>query len=392
MIEKKRTFVVPFLLLLAGCYGDKLSSRVCFNPFKNVMGITEQEFKAVDSSKRQELSKAIKNYGGTFFLFKDRSKPTVGRPRALKFNVIEGTGDPAQTGFREKLDTPALQAAPENAGAVFQVASNFDCLEGGGGQQSKIMDYLSPGMYVQGESASISAMPGTIQRMYFNKPVNLLEGFSRKWNFNYSSGYVGYVPVIDQQFGNLTVAEIKKAAQDVEIGIQKDVCVTGGFGPTVNELATNCPVNEYLAVRIKPADAQRITQVFTAALNPYSNDTTSSGFRGLAQIFLHAGYSKTVHYSLEATDKLYLTLVGGGVFQNKIEWIADAITDALKQKVSSDLKMPLEINLIVYNSAGYKDRQDWYKAEKILQKLVSSTGGRWTRYSLKGEQIFTSFN
>jgi hypothetical protein len=364
--------------------------RELFDPFENIMGVSEAEYrilaKGFDFNQYAHTHcTSVLPYSGEFSIYKGDEQPTGIIPMVIRpfvFNVIEGTENPDNQWFREKLDTPALQAAPENVGAVFQVASNFDCLEGGGGQKSLIMDYITPGMYVQGEAASISAIAGTIDRMYFQLPVNLIEDFTKKWNFNYSSGYIGTVPNIDGQFGNLTEQELVKASQDVNVGIQKNVCVTGGFGPTRQELRS-CPQDHYLAVKIKPEDAQRVTQVFTAALNPYSNNPRTTGFKGLAKIFLHAAYGKTVKYSLVNSDKLFLTLVGGGVFQNKLEWIAQAIDHACRNTFVSGTKKPLEINLVVYNSAGYNDRKDWDTAETMLEKLVKDSGGTWTSYSSK---------
>lgn len=387
MQKEKIIKIASLFLLFAGCLGSRDLSREYFNPFENIAGITESAFRKLSSSARQSLGrKRVKPYAGDFMLYKGTEKTLKSLTfRSIRFNVIEGAENPDGKWFRKNLDTPALQVALENAGAVFQVASNFDCLEGNGGQKSQIMHYLSPGMYVQGEAASISAMPGTIHRMYFQKPVNLLKDFAQKWNFNYSSGYVGAIPRINEQFGSLTELELIKASQDVYVGIQKDVCVTGGYGPTRQELKQS-PHNEYLAVKINPHNAQRITQVFTAALNPYQNDSKSPGFKGLAKIFLYAAYGRTLEYSLENADKLFLTLVGGGVFENKVEWIAQAIKHGCeKMFVTSDSK-PLEVNLVVYNSAGYKDRQDWAKAEAILKDLVATSGGSWTRYTVAGEE------
>lgn len=274
-----------------------------------------------------------------------------------------------------------MQADPEHAGAVFQVASNFDCLEGGGAEHSRIMDYLSPGMYVQGEAAAVSAMPGTIYRKYFHQPVNLLQDFAKQWNFDYASGYVGKVPNSNGQFGALTDAEIMQAAQNVYVGVQSDVCVTGGFGPTRKELQ-KCPPNQYLAVKVPAGQEQRITQVFTAALNPYYNDPTTPGFKNLAKIFLHAAYDKTVSYAATSkAQKLFLTLVGGGVFHNKLAWIARAIDRACRKEYVTDATEPLDVTLVIYNSAGYKDRADWNIAKQVLQKLVKDTGGVWTALS-----------
>lgn len=387
----RNTLLLAVAIITLGTTGCSWSTRLYFDPFKHAVGVTEQEL--IDALKSQWNTRQIKQFretvvvpkAGSFEMYKGQTvskrciPPYTGR--MIVVNVVEGTTDPSDKTWREQLDTPALQAAPENAGAVFQVASNFDCLEGNGGAKSRITDYLSPGMYVQGEAAAISAMPGAIYRKYFNRPVNLLSDFAQEWDFNYSSGYVGNIPTINEQFGSMTDAEIIKASKNVYVGVQADVCVTGGFGPTREELQ-NCPVNEYLAVQVPEGQEQRVTQVFTAALNPYYNDPTTPGFKNLAKIFLHAAYDKTIEYAaMHKTNKLFLTLVGGGVFQNKLAWIAQAIDHACRQDYLSGNIEPLQITLVVYNSAGYKDRADWNNAKQVLQKLVKDTGGTWKVFS-----------
>ena len=130
---------------------------------------------------------------------------------------------------------------------------------------------------------------------------------------------------------------------------------------------------------------QKVTQVFTAALNPYYNNPTTKGFKNLAKIFLHAAYRGTLQVAESAeSQKVYLTLIGGCVFQNKIEWIAEAIEYELKNVLSKVSQKPLEVNLVIYYSNGYINKSDYKKAEDIFLKLVKQTGGLWTRYKDDG--------
>jgi len=389
MIKQFFSFILCFFLGTS-CDQEKISDpvvtnlssyREVFNPFHHVLGKNESAITVLDKPMVDE-------YAGTFELYSmmnatDSKKTSTG---CVRFNVIEGYDNPNNAWFREKLDTPALQALSENNGAVFQVASNFDCLEGGGGDHSQIMDYLLPGMYVQGEACAISALPGTIARKYFLPKINLLQDFNKKWNIGYSSGYVQKISKIDEWFGSLTDQEIYDAAQFVKVGVQMDTYVTGGFGPIRSELKSEYLSGKYKAVKVDfKKGNQKVTQVFTAALNPYYNNPTTKGFKNLAKIFLHAAYRGTLQVAESAeSQKVYLTLIGGGVFQNKIEWIAEAIEYELKNVLSKVSQKPLEVNLVIYYSNGYINKSDYKKAEDIFLKLVKQTGGLWTRYKDDG--------
>jgi hypothetical protein len=388
IIKQFFSFILCFFLGTS-CDQEKISDpvvtnlssyREVFNPFHHFLGKNESAITALDKPMVDE-------YAGTFELHSmidvtDSKKASTDR---ITFNVIEGYDNPNNAWFREKLDTPALQALPENNEAVFQVASNFDCLEGNGGDYSKIMDYLSPGMYVQGEASALSALPGTISRKYFLPKANLLKDFNKKWDIGYSSGYVQEIPKINEWFGSLTDQEIYDAAQFVKVGVQKDTYITGGFGPTRSELQATYSSGKYKAIKVDVAQNQKVTQVFTAALNPYYNDPKTQGFKNLARIFLHAAYRGTLQTadSLKS-PKIYLTLIGGGVFANKLEWIAQAIEYELNNSLLKNSKVSLDVNLVIYYSNGYKDRSDYNKAETIFLKLVKQTGGTWTRYKNDG--------
>lgn len=76
-----------------------------------------------------------------------------------------------------------------------------------------------------------------------------------------------------------------------------------------------------------------ISQAFCSAI-PVSYSSVPSGlWEPLARLILEAAYEATfaaavVNQSRGASDKLYLTRLGGGAFGNSQEWIDHAITRA----------------------------------------------------------------
>lgn len=77
-----------------------------------------------------------------------------------------------------------------------------------------------------------------------------------------------------------------------------------------------------------------VTQTYCSAL-PVAYSQQSSGlWASFAEIVLEASYEATIctgilNYIKTGNNKVYLTLLGGGVFGNKIEWIINAIKRSL---------------------------------------------------------------
>lgn len=370
--------------------------RTIFDPFENVMGISEKSFQQLPLYKQSSYLQngyLVNQKTGTRYatgLFEQKSLEDLRAELAKKpagkgctFHVIEGFDKPWESWFRHKVDITALQADPKNKDAVFQVASNFNALEGNGDPRMGIMPYLSPSLYVQGEAAVLSAMPGTIYRMYYaphviqgkkyygqlEKQVNFLQNFSSTNPpfIPVKNGYLGSI----QDIGMFDIAsheQIQEYTGRVVLGFHEGIQVTGGLGPQKSEL----PI--YKAVKITD-DTQRVNQVFAAAMmNPSS---ANLGEQKLARILLNAAYERILKYS-EAKNKkkVFLTLIGGGVFNNKLTWIADAIEKAVRGCLNQG---NLDIYLVVYYSQEY-DSSEWNYLKEKMKTLVEQSGGTYTQY------------
>jgi len=95
-------------------------------------------------------------------------------------------------------------------------------------------------------------------------------------------------------------------------------------------------------------DAQNVSQVFSAAPNVRLNGTTPTMWEPFAKLLLETTYEAalwtTVLNGAEEGGKpvIMLTMVGGGVFGNSIDWITDAIRRAvnvLKEAGVPDLEV-----------------------------------------------------
>ena len=229
-------------------------------------------------------------------------------------------------GSSPETDIGALQAsAPPRS--LFQVASQFNCLESPGPYLNSVKFYfLDP---TQGPRASISAFPGTLLRHYAapdgrggrfvqkdpSPQINLLHKLACAEVAQVQSGYLLASQVKDPQ----AFAEIlKHNFQDIEVGIHEGVeVVLGG--------------NWDGRVEGRPLIAQAFTSTLAAGGYSHVSFQASEWLLICGQL-LRAGYLGTLSGAVATGQKrAVLTLIGGGVFGNPISLIWDSIVWACRQ-------------------------------------------------------------
>lgn len=240
-------------------------------------------------------------------------------------------------------DVSVLHTDRDNQYAVFQAASQFNCLEfpsSRGVPENGIACYA--GDKTQGPACAIACAPGTVVRNYFgldgkgqqkDNQVNclkeceeLVENGSKRY-FEVVNGYTlasGDEPLLQLS----SVLEQSEEFKDefrkrLRIGVQWDTEVTSSkFG-----------LKRYEGPR------QLVTQAYCSACSvSYSRGGTES-WTSLASLVLEATYEATMYVALqnalnhegkEGSTKVFLSAVGGGVFGNDIEWIAAAMERAFE--------------------------------------------------------------
>lgn len=274
-----------------------------------------------------------------------------------KLSVLCGTQDLG------KVDVGYLQSLPENDGAVFQVASNFNALE----LMSKFDDraMTEVGNYVhdrtQGPFASISAAPGLIFRHYY--PFHSPETPPESWRQVYDGRQLellGELPLLVRN-GYL---ELQEPDLDRELPLplfrvahHRDVQVTFGL---VNG------GNHARVVRL-----QRVSQVFTATADLAC--TNLEFFRRrpkevekLVKTLLRGAYEGTLRAALSSgRHRVFLTLIGGGVFANPPAWMVDTLEDLLELITETGL------SVVINTYRGIPDRDAFDR----LVALARRTGG-----------------
>ena len=236
-------------------------------------------------------------------------------------------------------DVRNLLNSATNNGSIFQVASQFNCLE-------MVSPDVTPEQGItryewdrtQGPACSIAAGAATIYRNYFipidkdfgqttTRQINNLDSLTEKLaeDMNCSTSDLwfiknGYVITnekalnqIDTHLSDCNENDLDQYRQLLKIGVHWDVQVTTSF-------ENHQPI---------------VTQVFCSALPVAYNKVNPSSWSRIAQLILDASYEATlltgiINKKSNGNNSLFLTLLGGGVFGNKEEWIQKAIIRALE--------------------------------------------------------------
>lgn len=283
------------------------------------------------------------------------------------------------------FDVEALQAAPANRDAVFQVASNFNALEtihaDQDFEQQALIDYIHD--HTQGPAASLSALPGLVLRRYllhynptlpFNtwgqtvdNQVNFLHALPTNVLTMSRAGYAKLAPNGWLRSRPMPTAELY---EQIQVGVHTDVQVTAG-----KELGND----QQLLIADQE---QHINQVFTAA---FDMANTNHQFRteptacSWAQSIIDAAYEGTILSAIaHGKKRVFLTMVGGGVFGNKTTWPSKA----MMRMHNIIIKSGLEVVLIWRTNYRSKTISDDAKdALNQIIELAEATGGNVEFYT-----------
>lgn len=247
-------------------------------------------------------------------------------------------------------DVLALHGQSQHEGAMFQVASQLNCLE-----------FAHPNMTpedgvtgyahdpTQGPACALAAAPATVFRNYF-APVDGRVGQTREHQIDNLDalaamlGAPGEYFTIRNGYSASEAARLRALATTlahhdreallgaVKIGVQRGVEVT------------------FAERFVAPAQPHRVSQAFCSAISCGYTNLGLDLWEPLATLVLDAAYEATL---LAAADDLaqgegsgvvWLTFLGGGAFGNRPQWIARAIGRALARCQG----LPLDVRIAHY--------------------------------------------
>ncbi|MBP3840445.1 MAG: hypothetical protein J6D35_05755 [Chryseobacterium sp.] len=322
--------------------------------FEKLMGFEEISPENVRTHIEIEGEKLISKANGKSYRFGTLELPSL-RDLQRKINLRDFKG---KISLSETVgNVGRLHCAPENNGAVFQAASQFNLLE-------MVHPTVTPekgvGIYendaTQGPACAIACGAGTVYRNYF-VPLNgqvgqtehhqinclsLFEDFFNNEKFRLWSMRNGYCYPTAQGLERIN-AHITAMVEDereilkgkLKVGIQWNAEVT-----TANK-------------------DQIVSQVYCSALPiGYVSGFPEQQWESFAKIILEATYEATFYAALinlenGGSNRLLLTLVGGGVFGNKTEWILDAIKKSVQKFRNTDL----DVRIVSYGQSNVMVRK-----------------------------------
>ena len=314
--------------------------------FFTLTGIDVETPQSVAEHLHLDGSYLVSNANHRRFQIGDLSLPNLA---TLRQETVQGEGLISVNEIVANVQD--LHMAKENAGATFQVASQFNLLE-------MVSPTVRPedgvGRYeydhTQGPACAIVCGAGTIYRNYFmpvgdqfgqlgNDQIDGLADIARAlknhennfWEMKngYALPTVGGLGKLNDVMADISPQEIDQLRGLLRIGVHADTEVT-------LHNTGHC-----------------VTQIYCSAMPVSYGRDSADLWQNIASLILEAAYEATllaaVQNSVKTGNKrVFLTLLGGGAFGNKSTWIIDAILRALKVTKHADL----DVFLVSYGAGN----------------------------------------
>lgn len=274
-----------------------------------------------------------------------------------------GLPGPGLTFHHISGDVGVLHRDPTNSAAVFQAASQFNCLEMASPSvtpEDGVSCYEFD--HTQGPTCALACPAATVYRNYFvnehgqgggGVQLDLLKDTGRILGNTASDDEKGKYWTMQNGYalpvgmGSIHALREKMVSGEVDVDKARDVLRVGVHWDTEVDV---------LDTPGECGTSHNVTQVFCSALPIGYHDSPANDWSEFAQLVLDGVYEATLAVgAIKATAhagqqrvSVYLTMVGGGVFQNRLEWIAQAIDRALRLYEDQ----PIDVFLVHY---GRKD-------------------------------------
>lgn len=322
----------------------------------------------IDERSPDEVRRQL-SVDGEHLVFPDGQRIAFGRlemPKLfeLRQRVANLVDEPEHSTIREVVgDVRELHADPANAGALFQVASQFNLLEMTG---PNVTPERGVGIYendpTQGPACAIACGAGTIYRNYFadvdgqtgqtaNRQIDCSADLGhelgnisgRLWKMQ--NGYL-----FPSDVGLAEISERLRAADEPE----RD--------SLLGQLRIGLQLNAEVTLE---GASHRVSQAYCSALPVAYGRQPIDQWAEFARLVLDAAYEATLAAAVANAARtgnrvVYLTLLGGGVFGNRDQWIMSAIERAFQTYQTHGL----DIRIVSYGCS-----------KPVVTELVNHLGG-----------------
>nr|WP_137828277.1 hypothetical protein [Methylobacterium sp. L1A1] len=296
---------------------------------------TKQRLSVVDGRLHSDATR--RSYGvGTFELpslseLRVRAQ-AVELPGRLRLSIAEG-------------DVRKMHRLPENRGALFQVASQFNMLEMVGPDvtpKDGVTGYAHDN--TQGPACAMAAGAATIYRNYL-VPVDGAIGQTADRQLD---GLADLGCKLAERLGR-PVSALWRMQNGYALATAEGLAVIGTLLTDTDD-ATRDALRELLRIgvhwNVEVTDGQTpgplVTQAFCSALPVAYSDVPAAAWEPFARLILEAAYEATLLTSIlnaarGGSRRVLLTRLGGGAFGNANTWIDAALLRACQLVAGADL-------------------------------------------------------
>lgn len=317
--------------------------------FETLTGFPEESPQQVRENITVDGQALISHVNGKVLVYGQLETPTLAE---LRERILAGGHKSGKISVREVVaDVQHLHTNVSNAGALFQVASQFNLLEMA---SPSVTPERGVGIYehdrTQGPACAIAAGAGTIYRNYFasvngqtgqsaNNQIDCLADIgtalgnteSRLWEMKngYALASQSGLVEISQRLQASSESELDRLRQLLRIGIQWNTQVT---------------LND---------SRHTVSQAYCSALPVAYSQHASHLWEAFARLILEAAYEATfctaiLNAMIHGNNRLFLTLLGGGAFGNETGWIIRGIQRALNIYKDVDL----DVIIVSYSASN----------------------------------------
>jgi hypothetical protein len=300
--------------------------------FEKLFGFPESSYPLTQSSFELDGERLRSKVNGRSFAAGRFSMPSLARLREEAAGLLRGR---LQVHHEAIGDVLELHASADNEGALFQAASQLNCLEFAGPEvvpEDGITRYeMDP---TQGPACALAAAAATVVRNYFvdvagspgqthDRQINTLDALQMRL------GAAGACIEVRNGYAFSSVARLRELAAALEKHDREELLGAVKIG-------VHADVGVTFARRfVEPDPPRTVSQAYCSALSCGYAEGGLELWAPIATIVLDAAYEATLLAAVLETargggsGKVWLTFLGGGAFGNDRRWIAQAISRAV---------------------------------------------------------------
>lgn len=321
--------------------------------FESLTGFSEEDARQVRENFVVQGEQLISRVNQRTMRCGRLSTPSLGELRS-EVGEIETDGELQVSEWVGDVQDVHRDVANEHA--VFQVASQFNLLEM---VSPSVTPEYGVGIYehdrTQGPACAIACGAGTIYRNYFAN-VNGQIGQSEEIQIDCLRDFGVACGNHNERLWKMRNGYALASAEGL-LEISKRISDANDSGR--DSLRTKLRIGVHADTEVTLLDpGHTVTQTYCSALPVSYSSHPTHLWAAFAKLVLEASYEATfcaavLNWRRTGSNKLFLTLLGGGAFGNRNRWIVAAIERSLQRFAT----VPLDVTLVSYGSSQHTVRE-----------------------------------